>query len=89
MLKTSEGKWVLFTKPTDDQPAEQVEHWPVDARILLKNGSHTTEAPEGVAVVPPVQPPEHVGVPTAPVVTMFEAKAGDEPPPGLKRGRKE
>jgi hypothetical protein len=75
VLRTSEGKVVLFEVGT----GAQVEHWSVDAAILLRNGSHTT----------PVRPPQHVGVPQAPVVSVFEAKAGDEPPPGVKRGRKE
>jgi hypothetical protein len=84
VLKTSDGKWILFEVAT----GAQVEHWSVDARVLLANGSHTAEPPEGVEVVPPARLPEHVGVPKAPVVTLFEAKAGDEPPPGVKHGRK-
>jgi len=85
VLKTIEGKWVLF----DAKTGEQVEHWPVDAKLLLKNASHTLEAPEGVAPVVPKVPPQHVGVPQVPVATLYEAKDGEELPPGVKKGRKE
>jgi hypothetical protein len=82
MLKTVEGKWVLFTVPA----GEQVEHWPVDAKILLKNGTHSLEPPEGIEVHVPPAPPQYVGVPKAPVATIFEAPGTAEP---AKRGKKE
>jgi hypothetical protein len=75
MLKTAEGKWVLF----DLKTGEQREFWPIDARALLKGGSHAAEPPEGVEAVPPVQPPKHVGVPKAAVANVHEAVPASEP----------
>jgi hypothetical protein len=69
MQKTAEGKLVLFDVAT----GEQREFWPIDARALIELGSHSTEPPEGVAAVPPPQPPTRVGVPKAPTVTVHEA----------------
>jgi hypothetical protein len=76
VLKTLEGKWVLWKVDTK----EQVEHWPVDARLLLMNGSHTQEAPDGVEPQLRPEPPRHVGVPRAPVATIFEAPEPEAEP---------
>ena len=72
MRKTSEGKWVVF----DASTGEQMERWPIDAQLALKNGEVTLEAPEGVEVTEPVLPPKHVGVPQSPVAKVFEG--GDD-----------
>jgi hypothetical protein len=84
VLKTLEGKWVLWKVDTK----EQVEHWPVDARLLLMNGSHTQEAPDGVEVQAPPELPKHVGVPKAAVATVFEAPAA-EPEASPKKKKSE
>ena len=88
MLKTIEGKWVLFAVAT----GQQVEHWPVDAKLLLQLGSHTAEPPAGVDVVPPPTVPKYVGAPRAPVATVFEVTEPAASPPGAepaKKGKKE
>lgn len=69
MLKTSEGKWVLFDVAT----GAQAEFWPIDARLLLDAGSHSTEAPTGVAVSQPQSAPRRVGVPKTAVAKHAEA----------------
>jgi hypothetical protein len=71
MLKTTEGKWIVW-----DAKGQQLERWPVDARLLLKNGECTAEPPEGVTVSPPATAPTHVGVPQAPVATLAVASGG-------------
>lgn len=76
MLKTTDGKWIVF----DAKTGKQLERWPVDAKLLLANGECTAEPPEGVDPVVPVAPPRHVGVPRAPVARVFEAPPeGEEP----------
>jgi hypothetical protein len=77
MFKTAEGKWVLF----DLETGEQREFWPIDARALLKAGSHAADPPEGVEAVPPVQPPKHVGAPKAAVANVHEVVPASEPEP--------
>ncbi len=72
MRKTSEGKWVVF----DASTGEQMERWPIDAQLALKNGEITLEAPEGVTVSEPVAPPRAVGVPVVQPAKVFEA--GDD-----------
>ena len=72
MRKTSEGKWVVF----DASTGEQMERWPIDAQLALKNGEVTLDAPEGVAVKEPFMPPRSVGVPQVPAAKVFEG--GDD-----------
>ena len=67
MIKTPEGKWVIF-----DEKGEQLERWPVDAKLLVQNGTHSLEAPEGVEAKLPSAPPRHVGAPRAKAVKTFE-----------------
>lgn len=76
MLKTAEGKWVLFDVAT----GAQKEFWPIDARALIEVGSHTAEPPEGATVVEPPQPPKHAGVPQAAVAQTFVGPDGESPP---------
>lgn len=73
MIKTTDGKWVIF----DAETGAQLERWPVDARILIDNGTHTLEPPEGVEAVVPSAPPRHVGAPRSAAAKVFEA--GDAP----------
>lgn len=80
MMKTIEGKWVLF----DLETGEQREYWSIDAKRLVEAGTHATEAPEGVEPVPPVMPPERVGMPTTqapngPPEVKADAKPAPEP----------
>ena len=66
--KTPEGMWVVF----DVRTGAQLDRWPVDAKILVANGTHSFEAPEGVEPKLPPAPPRHVGAPRARVVKTFE-----------------
>lgn len=96
-VRTAEGKWVLFEVSTGRQCA----FWPIDAQALMACGSHSTEPPEGVVIVPPVMPPKFVGMPLRPadvgppVVSQSPADtltgiapAVDGVPDGPKRGRR-
>jgi hypothetical protein len=67
MIKTPEGKYVVF-----DENGQQIERWPIDAKLLVQNGSHSFEAPEGVEPKLPLAPPRHVGAPRAKAVKTFE-----------------
>lgn len=77
MIRTADGKWVLFEVAT----GQQREFWSVDARPLLAAGTHVLDPPDGVTAVAPPMPPESVQVLPPPVVTHPEG----EPP--TRRGR--
>lgn len=82
MIKTADGKAIIFDcDPQSKTYGQQIERWPVDARILIDNGTHSYDPPEGVEAVAPKLPPRRVGVPAAPVVKVFEA-----PEPKKKKG---
>lgn len=72
MIRTSEGKLVLF----DVETGQRGEFWPIDAKALIEQGSHSASAPEGADATPPVMPPERVGVPAAPSATQYAASSG-------------
>jgi hypothetical protein len=82
VIKTAEGKWVVFDQAT----GRQLERWPVDAKLLVESGAYTLDPPEGVDPVLPKAPPRHVGIPTAPVAKMFVAPEEEDTAPA-KRGR--
>jgi hypothetical protein len=73
MLKTAEGKWILFAV----DGGEQKEFWPIDGKALLASGSHTTEPPAGKEPVIRAAPPRNVGVPQLPTVQTFVAPDGE------------
>lgn len=81
MIKTPEGKWILF----DSKTGEQGEFWPIDGKELLQQGSHTAEPPDGSAVVLPPAPPKHAGVPQAAPVQTFAVADGDATRPSAQR----
>lgn len=72
MIKTPDGKWVVFDRTT----GSQLERWPIDAKVLLDNDTHTAEPPEGKVAVVPKGPPRRVGVPVAKPAKHFEAPEG-------------
>lgn len=74
MVKTVEGKWVLF--PVDG--GQQIERWPIDGKLLLDSGEYTTEPPEGVEAKVPKSPPRHVGAPTSAPASVFVAPEGED-----------
>ena len=76
MMKTAEGKWVLFAVPG----GEQGEFWPIDARAHLAAGTHTLEPPAGVEPVVPKAPPRSAGAPQPAVVQTFVSPEGEAPP---------
>jgi len=82
MLKTPEGKVIVFAAST----GQQLERWPVDAKLLLANGEATLEAPEGVDVQLAPPAPTRVGVQSTPVVTT--PGSGDPGDP-LKKAKAE
>lgn len=84
MLKTAEGKWVLF----DVETGEQKEFWPIDGSQLVALGSHTAEPPAGVEVKMPPQPPQHVPAPQSASVQTFVGEDGEAPtkPRGRRQG---
>lgn len=82
MMKTPEGKWILFAVET----GEQAEFWPIDAKRLIALGSHTLEPPTGIVPVVPAQPPRHAAPPQTASVQTFVDEDGTAPTP--KRGRK-
>lgn len=76
MLKTGEGKWVLFAVTN----GEQAEFWPIDAKAMLAAGSHTTEPPTGIEPKVPVAPPKNVAPPKTAVVETFVKEDGTAEP---------
>ena len=84
MLKTAEGKWILFDVAT----GAQQEFWPIDASSLLEIGSHTAEPPEGVEVKLPPQPPQHVPAPQTASVQTFVGPDGEAPQTGATGPRR-
>jgi hypothetical protein len=81
MMKTAEGKWILFAV----EGGEQAEFWPIDARALLELGSHTTEPPAGVEPSIPAAPPRRAGVPQTSVAQTFVAPEGEASPKARKK----
>lgn len=76
MIRTPEGKWILFDAAT----GEQAEFWPIDGTAMMQAGSHVAEAPEGTVVKLPKQPPRHPGPPQMAPVQTFVGEGGDAPP---------
>lgn len=85
MLRTPDGKWVLFHTKT----GKQIERWSVDARAMIATGEYTTEVPAGVvpdipaaaprSVQPPPPPPPNPLLAAAAAVPEPEAPAPEQP----------
>jgi hypothetical protein len=78
-IKTPEGKVVLFYADAKGA-TQQREFWPVDARILIDNGTHSYDPPEDYDPVLPFVPPRHAGVPVARPASQFVAPEGSVKP---------
>lgn len=76
MLKTAEGKWILFAV----EGGEQGQFWPIDGKALIAAGTHTVEPPAGVAPVIPPPPPRIAQPPQPAVVRTFVGEDGAPPP---------
>lgn len=76
-MRTAAGKVVLWDAGT----GKQGEYWPIDARAMVKAGSHVESPPDGATVTAPAMPPRTVGAPVPAVAQLpiADPAQGDEP----------